>query len=106
MEHHAVEPTEFPEREPQQHNFFMCTSPAVRAEIKSPDFSGCGGFVPALFGSCLKVAAMKFVLKERWKAWRLRLIQFDSTTWWSPLAGSLLHRLFNHWRPARRRLNT
>jgi AraC family transcriptional regulator len=40
VEHHAVEPTEFPEREPQQHNFFMYTSPAVRAEIKSPDFSG------------------------------------------------------------------
>ncbi|WP_150133069.1 AraC family transcriptional regulator [Acidisarcina polymorpha] len=40
VEHHAVEPAEFPEREPQQHNFFMYTSPAVRAEIKSPDFSG------------------------------------------------------------------
>ena len=40
VEHHTVEPTEFPEREPQQHNFFMYTSPAVRAEIKSPDFSG------------------------------------------------------------------
>jgi AraC family transcriptional regulator len=40
IEHHAVEPTEFPEREPQQHNFFMYTSPAVRAEIKSPEFSG------------------------------------------------------------------
>ncbi len=35
-----MEPTEFPEREPQQHNFFLYTSPAVRAEIKSPDFSG------------------------------------------------------------------
>ena len=31
---------EFPEREPQQHNFFLYTSPRVRAEIKSPDFSG------------------------------------------------------------------
>lgn len=40
VEHHAVEPTEFPEREPQQHNFFMYTSPAVRAEIKSPEFTG------------------------------------------------------------------
>ncbi len=40
VEHHAIEPTEFPEREPQQHNFFMYTSPAVRAEIKSPEFSG------------------------------------------------------------------
>lgn len=40
VERHALEPTEFPEREPQQHNFFMYTSPAVRAEIKSPDFSG------------------------------------------------------------------
>jgi AraC family transcriptional regulator len=40
VEHHAVEPMEFPEREPQQHNFFLYTSPAVRAEIKSPDFSG------------------------------------------------------------------
>jgi AraC family transcriptional regulator len=40
VEHHTVEPTEFPEREPQQHNFFMYTSPAVRAEIRSPDFSG------------------------------------------------------------------
>ena len=40
VEHHAIEPTEFPEREPQQHNFFMYTSPAVRAEIKSPEFTG------------------------------------------------------------------
>lgn len=40
VEHHAIEPTEFPEREPLQHNFFMYTSPAVRAEIKSPEFSG------------------------------------------------------------------
>lgn len=40
VEHHALEATEFPEREPQQHNFFMYTGPAVRAEIKSPDFSG------------------------------------------------------------------
>ena len=40
VEHHTVEPTEFPERELQQHNFFMYTSPPVRAEIKSPDFSG------------------------------------------------------------------
>lgn len=40
VEHHAVEPTEFPEREPQQHNFFMYTSPAARAEIKSAEFSG------------------------------------------------------------------
>jgi AraC family transcriptional regulator len=40
VEHHAVEPTEFPERESLQHNFFMYTSPSVRAEIKSPEFSG------------------------------------------------------------------
>jgi len=40
VEHHAIGPTEFPEREPQQHNFFMYTSPPVQAEIKSPDFSG------------------------------------------------------------------
>ncbi len=40
VEHHTVAPTDFPERETQQHNFFMYTSPAVRAEIKSPDFSG------------------------------------------------------------------
>ncbi len=40
VEHHTVEPTEFPEREPQQHNFFIYTSPPVRAEIKSPEFSG------------------------------------------------------------------
>ena len=40
VEHHTVEPVDFPERETQQHNFFMYTSPAVRAEIKSPDFSG------------------------------------------------------------------
>jgi AraC family transcriptional regulator len=40
VEHHAIEATEFAEREPQQHNFFMHTGPAVRAEIKSPEFSG------------------------------------------------------------------
>ncbi len=40
IEHHAIGPEEFPEREPQQHNFFLYTSPSVRAEIKSPDFSG------------------------------------------------------------------
>ncbi len=40
MEHHAVEPAEFPERELLQHNFFMYTGPTVRAEIKSPDFNG------------------------------------------------------------------
>jgi AraC family transcriptional regulator len=40
VERHAVEAAEFPEREPQQHNFFMYTSPVVRAEIKSTDFSG------------------------------------------------------------------
>ena len=40
VEHHSVDATDFPERETQQHNFFMYTSPAVRAEIKSPEFSG------------------------------------------------------------------
>ena len=40
VEHHANDPSEFPEREPQQHNFYLHTGPAVRAEIKSPDFSG------------------------------------------------------------------
>lgn len=40
MEHHSVEPAEFPERELLQHNFFMYTGPTVRAEIKSPDFDG------------------------------------------------------------------
>ncbi len=40
MEHHANEPAEYPEREPQQHNFYLHTGPAVRAEITSPEFSG------------------------------------------------------------------
>ncbi len=40
MEHHAIEPAEFPEREPQLHIFYLHTGSAVRAEIKSPDFSG------------------------------------------------------------------
>ena len=40
VEHHAIGPSEFPEREPQQHNFYLHTGPAVRAEVKSPDFSG------------------------------------------------------------------
>ena len=40
VEHHANEPAEYPEREPQQHNFYLHTGPAVRAEIKSPAFTG------------------------------------------------------------------
>jgi AraC family transcriptional regulator len=40
VEHHANAPGEYPEREPQQHNFYLHTGPAVRAEVKSPDFSG------------------------------------------------------------------
>src|ERR1700744_1579603 len=40
VEHHAVEPTEFPERELLQHNIFLYTGPAARAEIKSPEFTG------------------------------------------------------------------
>ena len=40
VEQHAIEGTEFPEREPQLHVFYLHTGPAVRAEIKSPDFSG------------------------------------------------------------------
>lgn len=40
VEHHAVEPTEFPERELLQHNLFLYTGPASQAEIKSPEFSG------------------------------------------------------------------
>lgn len=40
VEYHANEPAEYPEREPQQHNFYLHTGAAVRAEVKSPDFSG------------------------------------------------------------------
>ncbi|SEG03284.1 transcriptional regulator, AraC family [Bryocella elongata] len=40
VEHHANEPTEYPEREPQQHNLYLHTGPAVQAEIKSPEFTG------------------------------------------------------------------
>jgi AraC family transcriptional regulator len=40
VEHHEVEPTEFPERELLQHNLFLYTGPAAKAEIKSPEFSG------------------------------------------------------------------
>jgi AraC family transcriptional regulator len=40
VEHHSVEPTEFPERELLQHNLFLYTGPAARAEIKSPEFTG------------------------------------------------------------------
>jgi AraC family transcriptional regulator len=40
VEHHMVEPTEFRERELLQHNLFLYTGPAARAEIKSPEFTG------------------------------------------------------------------
>lgn len=40
VEHHAIEPAEFPEREPQLHILYFHTGPAVRAEIQSPEFSG------------------------------------------------------------------
>jgi AraC family transcriptional regulator len=40
VEHHSVVPTEFPERELLQHNLFLYTGPAARAEIKSPEFTG------------------------------------------------------------------
>lgn len=40
VEYHAVEPTEFPDRELLQHNLFLYTGPATRAEIRSPEFSG------------------------------------------------------------------
>ncbi len=40
VEHHAIEATEFPEREPQLHVLYLHTGTAVRAEIKSPDLSG------------------------------------------------------------------
>jgi AraC family transcriptional regulator len=40
VEHHVVQPTEFPERELLQHNLFLYTGPAARAEIKSPEFTG------------------------------------------------------------------
>jgi len=40
VERHANKPSEYPEREPQQHNFYLHTGPSVRAEIKSPEFSG------------------------------------------------------------------
>jgi AraC family transcriptional regulator len=40
VEHHRVEPTDFPERELLQHNLFLYTGPAARAEIKSPEFTG------------------------------------------------------------------
>ncbi|SNT28174.1 AraC family transcriptional regulator [Granulicella rosea] len=40
VERHAIDPMEFPEREPQQHNLYLHTGPAARAEVKSPDFSG------------------------------------------------------------------
>ncbi|SDF59472.1 AraC family transcriptional regulator [Terriglobus roseus] len=40
VEHHVVEPTEFPERELLQHNIFLYTGQAAQAEIKSPEFTG------------------------------------------------------------------
>lgn len=40
VEHHVVEPTEFPERELLQHNLFLYTGPAAQAEIKSHEFTG------------------------------------------------------------------
>jgi AraC family transcriptional regulator len=40
VEFHANQPQEYPEREPQQHNFYLHTGAAVRAEIRSPDFTG------------------------------------------------------------------
>lgn len=40
VEHHAVEPTEFSERELLQHNLFLYTGSSAQAEIKSPEFSG------------------------------------------------------------------
>jgi AraC family transcriptional regulator len=49
VEFHANDPAEYPEREPQQHNFYLHTGPAVRAEIKSPDFSGMRWVRPGAF---------------------------------------------------------
>ena len=40
LEQHAVEPTEFPERELLQHNIFLYTGQSAQAEIKSPEFTG------------------------------------------------------------------
>ncbi len=40
VEQHMHEPTEFAERELLQHNLFLYTGPAARAEIKSPEFAG------------------------------------------------------------------
>lgn len=40
VEQHMVGPTEFSERELIQHNLFLYTGPAARAEIKSPEFTG------------------------------------------------------------------
>ena len=40
VEHHAIKPAAFPEREPQQHIIYLHTGPSVRAEIQSAEFSG------------------------------------------------------------------
>ena len=40
VEQHANGPAEFPERELQQHNFFLYTGASVRADVKSPSFTG------------------------------------------------------------------
>jgi AraC family transcriptional regulator len=46
VEHHMVERTEFSERELLQHNLFLYTGPASRAEIKSPEFTGMSWLSP------------------------------------------------------------
>ncbi len=50
MKRHANAPAEFPERELQQHNVDLHTGPAIRAEVKSPDFSGIQRVRPGSLG--------------------------------------------------------
>ena len=48
VEHHMVERMEFSERELLQHNLFLYTGPAARAEIKSPEFTGTSWLRPGM----------------------------------------------------------
>lgn len=40
LEHHAIERSAFPEREPQCHTVYLHTGPRVKAEIQSPEIRG------------------------------------------------------------------
>lgn len=49
VEHHSNDPAAYPERELQQHNLYLHTGQAVRAEITSPEFSGMRWIRPGAF---------------------------------------------------------